>query len=282
MGQVPFLKDSRPTMEEMSDTRTMREMLVLAAVVAGGCGGHGQVFSSPLAGQKSSAATPLNAANSASAPVVDSSAAGLPRTAAPAQRPAKRAEIGYANSLLTVKAENSSLNQILREIGRRTGIKITGGVAEERVFGIYGPASTAEVLNHLLDGTGSNMMLLATEAGAPGELILTPRLGGPTPPNPNAKGFDDDSGEDGDDAPRRQPQPRGVTLFGGSTPTEAPPAAAVPSAPPISPAGADANGSAPPVNQQSPNGVKTPQEIYQQLQQLRQQQQQQQQAEPPQ
>src|SRR5215472_9513423 len=64
----------------------------------------------------------------------------------PAQLPPRRAEISYVNNELVVAASNSSLNQILREISRLTGIKITGGINEERVFGTYGPAPANEVL----------------------------------------------------------------------------------------------------------------------------------------
>jgi hypothetical protein len=85
-----------------------------------------------------------------------------------------------------VVADGSSLNQILREIGRVTGMKITGSVADEPVYGSYGPAPASEVLSMLLDGTGSNMLLREPTAAAPGELILTPRTGGVTPPDPNA------------------------------------------------------------------------------------------------
>ncbi len=109
--------------------------------------------------------------------------------------PASRANVTYANGLLTVSATNSSLNQILREISRQTGMKITGGVTDERVFGNYGPGSPATILATLLDGTGSNMLLVQSNGvgsnPAPAELVLTPRHGGPTPPNPNAPGFND-------------------------------------------------------------------------------------------
>jgi hypothetical protein len=85
-----------------------------------------------------------------------------------------------------VVADGSSLNQILREIGRVTGMTIRGDVADEPVYGRYGPASAGEVLSTLLDGTGSNMLLREATAERPGELILTPRTGGVTPPDPNA------------------------------------------------------------------------------------------------
>jgi hypothetical protein len=92
------------------------------------------------------------------------------------------AQVTYSNGLLTVAADNSSLNQILREISRQTGMRISGGVSDERVYGSYGPGTPARILAALLDGTGSNMLLRETASNAPAELILTPRLGGPTPP----------------------------------------------------------------------------------------------------
>jgi len=115
---------------------------------------------------------------------------------------ARRAEVRYADGLLSINANNSSLNQILREISRQTGMKITGGVREERVFGHYGPAAPADILATLIDGTATNMVLRQTASAAPEELILTPRGGGASPPNPNAPGFD--SGDD-DERPADRP-----------------------------------------------------------------------------
>ena len=122
--------------------------------------------------------------------------------------PPHRATVTYAAGLLDVRADNSSLNQILRAIGNLTGMKITGGVADERVFGNYGPAEPSTILATLLDGTGSNMLLRESADNAPAELILTPRNGGPTPPNPNAPGFDDGTevreNHDGFSGPRQR------------------------------------------------------------------------------
>lgn len=99
---------------------------------------------------------------------------------------AHSADVLYASGLLSINANNSSLNQILREIARQTGMKITGGVRDERVFGHYGPASPELILETLLDGTSTNMLLRQTASNAPAELILTPRGGAATPPDPNA------------------------------------------------------------------------------------------------
>ena len=118
----------------------------------------------------------------------------------PSKRPT-RAQVTFSGGQLDVRANDSSLNQILRAISRATGLKITGGVQDQRVYGNYGPASTASVLATLLDGTGTNILLLEGDPTIPPELILTPRGGGPTPPSPNAPGFDD-----GPDAAPVQPQ----------------------------------------------------------------------------
>ncbi len=102
-----------------------------------------------------------------------------------------RAQVNCAGGQLEVRADNSSLNGILRAISRCTGMKITGGVADQRVYGNYGPATPATVLATLLDGTETNVLLQETAADQPSELILTPRTGGVTPPNPNQLSDDD-------------------------------------------------------------------------------------------
>jgi len=141
------------------------------------------------------APTTLPAANTLPAPI-----AATPDTTHPSNDP-KRAEVTYAAGLIDVRADNSSLNQILHSISRLTGMTITGGVADERVFGNYGPAEPSTILATLLDGTGSNMLLRISTTDAPSELIITPRNGGPTPPNPNASHFEDED-----------PSPRGSRM----------------------------------------------------------------------
>jgi hypothetical protein len=168
------------------------------------------------------------------------------QTTPPPQQPA---HVTYANGQLTVAASNSSLNQILRDVARETGMKITGGVTDERVFGQYGPAAPSRVLSQLLDGTGSNMMLMHATGATPAELILTPRQGGATPPSPTAY--------------REEPPPPRPQY-------------------PINPE-PEANPRTVPANSEggrSPNDVKTPQQIYEQLERIRQQHQQQQQSDP--
>lgn len=191
-------------------------------------------------------------------------------TAAP-EPPPRHAEVVFAHGQLEITADNSSLNQILRDIGSQTGMKIIGGVADERVFGKYGPASPAEVLASLIDGTGSNMLLRDTASNVPAELILTPQGGGPTPPNPNARSFDDDAPEQPEqpERPERPEQPERVEQLRPRPAYVPPTPAPVPVAPEAT------NNPSAGANTTSPNGVQTPQQIYEQLQRL-------QQAQPPQ
>ncbi len=250
----------------LQPTRFARPLLLAAAATLFAYAPHNaqaqaRVQAQGLQQQKPSAAVPAsNFAASAPASVAS------PLT--PAQRPAHRAEVRYTQGNLVVSADNSSLNQILREIGRVTGIRITGGVADERVFGNYGPSSPSDVLEALLDGTGSNMLLVQPDSSAQpatttAELILTPRHGGPTPPNPNAPGFDDDSPSGFDAPPSAQPAPAAVT---------APPAnQAAPAQPATTPAAAPAVSAPSSTDPNDPNAVKTPQQIFEQLQRIRQQ-----------
>jgi hypothetical protein len=154
-------------------------------------------------------------------------------------------------------------------------MKITGGVTDERVFGTYGPAVASQILATLLDGTGSNMLIVDGPGAAPAELVLTPRRGGVTPPNPNASRFDD---QESDDAPPRRMPPPPQPSSGDSYSVPTPPinGTRLPNGMPNpSPSTTDGTSTpADPNQQQSPNGVKTPQQIYNELQKLRQQQQQ--------
>jgi|SRR6185312_3434722 len=252
-----------------------------------------------------------------SAPQAGNAVAPLTATSAkPDPNRAHKADVRYDSGLISINASNSSLNQILREISRQTGMKISGGVRDERVFGHYGPAPVGDILATLIGGTGTNMVLRQNAANAPEELILTPRGGGPSPPNPNAPGFDDSSDDDRDAQSAAPPKPLGihvpVTVPGltpneGSVPPSIPPPAnnvngspnntsptastfpvttsvptdaiPTPSTTPPATGIVDAPNPPPPgvVVPGATNGVKTPEDIYKQLQQLRAQQQQQQQ-----
>jgi hypothetical protein len=121
-----------------------------------------------------------------------------------------RAQVIYAGDQVNIRANDSSLNQILRSISRSTGLKITGGVQDERVFGDYGPASLSAVLATLLDGTGTNILFLAGDATNPPELVLTPRAGGPTPPSPQSATYAEYDAADTAPSPQSAPAAQSV------------------------------------------------------------------------
>ncbi len=264
--------------------------LAWAAVISAG----GQTYPAglhppPDAPQKPSAAVPLTAlpANNPTSPSPPQQQLTSTTTVAAV----RRAQVDYAGGLLTVKADNSSLNQILGSIARLTGIKITGGVADDRVFGTYGPSDLPTILAVLLDGTGSNMMLSGDRPGEPQVLTLTPRQGGVTPPSPSLADSSDDAAFGRDQTPQQTPrssnQPYANVLPGNAPPppgftppTPTPqqeqqqqqvPPASQPTAAASDPA-ATTGTTTGTTTDQSPNGVKTPQQIYDQLMKLQSQQ----------
>ena len=174
-----------------------------------------------------------------------------PQPAAPAQssevppsllqQPAKDAQIVFGNGNLSIHADNSSLAAILHQVASNSGMKIEGLGGDERVFGSFGPGAPRDVLADLLAGTAYNQVLLGDLSnGAPRELILTPTTrGGASAPSPATQ-----ANANADDA-------------NDSEAVETPPTPPPPSEAPA--------GSTP----QQPPGVRTPQQLFEQLQQLR-------------
>ena len=165
-------------------------------------------------------------------------------------KPAQPAAVTLNDGRLAVKADNSSLTQILDKVSSSTGMKIDGLGRDQRVFGIYGPGNPTAVLSDLLDGAGYNVLILGVAPdGAPREIILSARNNAPAPPvqassAPQADEDQDDNGNENNYPPEpvMTPMPQ----------------------------------------QAAPGPVKTPQQILQELQQIRQRQMQQQQQQNPQ
>lgn len=244
----------------------------------------------------------------ATAPTATTPMAPIAATPTPVR--GRRAQVTLQNGLLQVRADNSSLNVILRDISVLTGMKITGGVADERVFGNYGPASPGTILTTLLDGTGVNILLQQGPDGSLASLTLTPRQpGGVTPPSPSSHQYDEEANATaltsapaaasqaapqpapntaaaptGVSTPPSVPQPwnnvngsssntsptastlpttNSVPLDSVPTPSTTPPSTGIVDAPNPPPTGSTAP--QPTTDTTSPNGVKTPEQIYQQL-----------------
>jgi hypothetical protein len=180
-----------------------------------------------------------------------------PRPALPSllDKPAKPAQIHLDDGRLAIEADNSSLSEILHQVSQSSGMTVEGLGQDQRIFGSYGPGDPHEVLSALLTGSGYNVVMLGqTAKGSPRQLTLTQRGAGvPTgPSNRPTQASQDDDVED-EPQPQQSPDP-GPSL---QSPQNNP-------------------------NSGQPNGVRTPQQMLQELQQMRQQQQQLQQQQPPQ
>ena len=178
------------------------------------------------------------------------SATGKPSAALPAATPAtatqpasqlteppKQAVIETQANSLTIRADNASLTQTLQRLADKTGMQLEGISGDQRVFGNFGPGSPRDVLNTLLTGTGYNILMIgALDNGVPRELILSQKK------------------SEGANAQRSMPQQQTSSAdddTSSDSPQDDPP-------PPIPQGG---NG---------PQGIRTPQQMLQQMQQMRQ------------
>jgi hypothetical protein len=161
------------------------------------------------------------------------------------QQPAREAQIVFAGDTLSIHADNSSLTAILRQFATRSGMQVEGLSSDERVFGTFGPGTPRDVLADLLNGTAYNLVLLGDLSnGAPRELILTPTTrGGGAAPTAATPELNPDEAVSNDQES-----------------ADAPP----PDVPPPTP---------PPPGAAPGNGVRTPQQLFEQLQRMRQAQQ---------
>lgn len=138
----------------------------------------------PLLGTQMSAQTlPATAPTSAATTPADTPAAQTPAHG-------KHAYVTFDQGQLSIKANDSSLNVILRQISKITGMTINGGVPEERVFGQYGPDDPGTVLATLLGGMKVNVFVLGDEDNRPKELVLTARSGSASYPDPMSPLYD--------------------------------------------------------------------------------------------
>ncbi len=140
-----------------------------------------------------SQATPAeNAPAIRRAPLKKAVAAPVPEPAPPPQptvapslfeQPPVPATVTSQANELTVKADNSSLSQILHQVSSATGMRLDGLGGDERVFGSFGPGAPREVLTALLNGTSYNVVMVGDlPNGAPRELLLSHRAAGGSSP----------------------------------------------------------------------------------------------------
>jgi hypothetical protein len=141
------------------------------------------------------------------------------------EQPPVPATVTAHTNELTVKADNSSLAQILHQVSSATGMRLDGLGGDERVFGSFGPGAPREVLTALLNGTSYNIVMVGDlPNGAPRALLLSHRAAGGSSPQPSAASANqnqthsgdednpDDSGnsDDSDDSPPPQYDPPSI------------------------------------------------------------------------
>jgi hypothetical protein len=212
----------------------------------------------------------------------------------PEQMPAQQPQVSYLNGQLTIISRNSTLSDILHSVARQTGasIDLPPGTGFERVAGRMGPGPARNVLAELLNGSRYDYVMIAS-AGNPGGLqhvILTPKAPGsdnpspappvaayqPPQPQPDQQVMPNDadippdvSAEEPEQAPTDEAGQPPEAPPGEPPPKPEYPRAYVPGAQP-----------APQPDAQQAPGVKTPEQLLQELQRMQQQQQQQQQQNP--
>jgi hypothetical protein len=145
----------------------------------------------------------------------------------PEQMPAVPPQVTYRDGQLSIAAENSTLSDILRAVRTQTGAAIdVPANANSRVAAKLGPGPAREVLATLLNGSLFNYVMLGTAAqpNALARVILTPKPSGapadasqspaayspgmnqPIYANPQPQIATDDSENDNQEEPPDQPE----------------------------------------------------------------------------
>jgi hypothetical protein len=191
------------------------------------------------------------------------------------QLPAQPPQVSYLNGQLTIISRNSTLGDILHAVARQTGadIELPPGAGLERVAGRMGPGPARDVLAELLNGSRYDYVMVAAAANPGGlqHVILTPKPSGAgSSPAPVAAY-----------QPQAAPSENDMPPETSADQQEIPPEDATPEEPPPPPTQAapydHAPGELPDNGGQPAPGVKTPQQLLQELQRMQQQQRQQQQ-----
>jgi hypothetical protein len=103
----------------------------------------------------------------------------------PEQMPSNPPVVTYVNGKLSIVAKNSTLSDILRVVGEKTGalIDMPEG-AEERVVSQLGPGPAREVIASLLNGSHFNYVMIGnqTDASSVAHVILTAKSDNKTAP----------------------------------------------------------------------------------------------------
>jgi hypothetical protein len=105
-----------------------------------------------------------------------------PPPAYPVHDPAVPPEVSYVNGQLLINAKNSTLSDVLKAVEKDTGatFDISSGDTSERVVGRIGPGTPRDVMAELLNGSHFNYVMLSPTGNpsALSKVLLTPRSKG--------------------------------------------------------------------------------------------------------
>jgi hypothetical protein len=91
-------------------------------------------------------------------------------------------EVSYVNGQLLINAKNSTLSDVLKAVEKDTGatFDISSGDTSERVVGRIGPGTPRDVMAELLNGSHFNYVMLSPigNPSALSKVLLTPRSKG--------------------------------------------------------------------------------------------------------
>ena len=108
----------------------------------------------------------------------------------PEQKPATPPQVTFSSGSLTITADNSTLGDILRAVHRQTGASVdVPANATERVVGRFGPGPARDVVASLLNGSHFNYVLLGSETDPSGldKVVLLSKPGGDVAPVEQAR-----------------------------------------------------------------------------------------------
>ena len=183
--------------------------LALAAAL---CGAQGLEAQAPKSTAKPVAAHKHHAGHTKQTPVVapvaEAAKPAKPEVPAwPANQEPAPATIAWDSHGLRITAANASLQQIMKDVSTTTGTTVEGLGNDVRVYGVYGPGQTRDVLLELLHGSGYNVLMIGDQGqGTPRQIVLSSRHAGAVPvavEEAPAAANDDDT--DSDDQPAAPP-----------------------------------------------------------------------------
>jgi len=215
-------------------TRTLAVLTLAATVLGGELGANAQASDAakpkPQAAHKRASAhakphagKPKAAEETAATSTPEAAKPVKPELPAwPANEKAAPATITWDSHGLRIAATNASLQDILLQVAKTTGAVVEGLGDDARVYGVYGPGTTRDVLSELLLGSGYNVLMIGDQgAGTPRQIVLSSRHPGETAAaapggGEEAPASDDDA--DSDD----QPTPPVRPGFNGGGPARSP------------------------------------------------------------